>query len=420
MSPLENIPDHGKSEMILLMKLVFLCCCSKRGLVSAFTLQDEANLQASILAGYNKDLKPGWDRDVPLQINIMFFLFSIKEFDFNTGKLSVTGVFFINWTDERLAWDPTNHNHTYMTTIPQNKLWLPEFINVNPYDDLTGLRQDRLTIHLQYSGMCAWFAIQSFEVVCNADVTKYPFDIQTCALRFYVWGYYSHEIDLVISSSEIDLSLYVENSIWEIRDATIYLRLDYWKNKEIIVKLEMKRRSPYYVVSLIIPIIAVSFLMAFVFILPHDSGERVGFSTTVLLSIIVYLTIIQDLLPESSEPNISALGYLFVTYVVSGAFVVVEVIITLRFHRKSSENPVPRCLRCILIFFRRKRRKNVSIKPIDTCSKTYKTDNDENGGDENNEVQWGEVLTLFDTLCFIFTLFVFFMSALIYLCVVLT
>ena len=407
--------------MILLMKLVFLCCCSKRELVSAFTLQDEANLQASLLAGYNKDLKPGWDRDVPLQINIRFVLFSIKEFNFNTGKLSVTGLFFINWTDERLAWNPTNYNHTKKTTIPQNKVWLPEIINVNPYDDLTGLRQDHLTIPLQYNGVCTWFAIQSFEVVCDADVTKYPFDTQTCELHFNIWGYNSHEIDLVISSSEIDLSLYVENSIWEIRGATLISpSLKYSKTKEIVVKLEMKRRTPYYVVSLIIPIIAVSFLMAFVFILPHDSGERVGFSTTVLLSIIVYLTIIQDLLPESSEPNISALGYVLVTYVVNGSFVVVEVIITSRFHRNSSENPVPRYLRCIVTSLRRMRRKNVSVKPIGTCSKTNKTDNDENGGEENSDVQWGEVLTLFDTLCFAFTLFVFFMSALIYLCVVIT
>ena len=156
----------------------------------------------------------------------------------------------------------------------------------------------------------------------------------------------------MISSPEVDLPLYVENGIWEITEA---LNVDNRKNKEIIVKLKMKRRTPYYVDSLIIPIMAVSFLMAFVFILPHDSGERVGFSTTVLLSIIVYLTIIQDLLPEASEPNISALGYLLVTYVVNGAFVVVEVIITLRFHRQSSENPVPRYLRCILISFRRKR-----------------------------------------------------------------
>ena len=50
------------------------------------------------------------------------------------------------------------------------------------------------------------------------------------------------------------------------------------------------------------------------------------FSTTVLLSIIVYLIMIQDLLPESSEPNISALGYVLVTYVVNGSFVVAEVI----------------------------------------------------------------------------------------------
>ena len=126
----------------------------------------------------------------------------------------------------------------------------------------------------------------------------------------------------------------------------------------------MKRRTSYHVVSLIIPIIAVFFLISLVFILPHDSGERVGFSTTVLLSIIVYLIMIQDLLPESSEPNISALGYVLVTYVVNGSFVVAEVIITFRFHRKSDENPVPRCLRFIVIFFDEREGKMSSLNQL--------------------------------------------------------
>ena len=66
--------------MILFMTLVFLCCCSNWRLISAFTLQDEANLQASMLAGYNADLRPGLHRVFPLKINFMFYLFSIKVF----------------------------------------------------------------------------------------------------------------------------------------------------------------------------------------------------------------------------------------------------------------------------------------------------------------------------------------------------
>lgn len=120
--------------MISLWAVLILICYPSRGLLAfAYTLEDEQNLQTALLSGYNKGLRPGRDRSIPMTLNMSFGLMSIKEFDLNTGKFSVTGVFQLNWIDERLSWNPTNYNQTNATVISQSLLWLPDLINVNPY-----------------------------------------------------------------------------------------------------------------------------------------------------------------------------------------------------------------------------------------------------------------------------------------------
>jgi hypothetical protein len=46
--------------------------------------------------------------------------------------------------------------------------------------------------------------------------------------------------------------------------------------------------------------VLLAFLSAMVFKLPPDSGEKMGFSLTVLLAYAVYLTIISDDMPSTS------------------------------------------------------------------------------------------------------------------------
>lgn len=151
--------------------------------------------------------------------------------------------------------------------------------------------------------------------------------------------------------------------------------------------------------------------MGFVFLLPVESGERVGFSTTSLLSVIVYLTIIQEMLPESSEPNISTLGYMLVTYDVTGSFVVIEVIISLWIQSRPSQSPIPqslgRLMTCIL-----KKRNKISVDTLDTKQEECDIIID--------DVTWPDILRMYDKACFIFTNIVFCVSSLIYFCIVLS
>ena len=70
-----------------------------------------------------------------------------------------------------------------------------------------------------------------------------------------------------------------------------------------IIKLELKRKPLLIVVNVLLPIAFLSVLNVLVFIIPVDSGQRVSYCITVLLSISVFFTIVSDTLPKSSDPH---------------------------------------------------------------------------------------------------------------------
>ncbi|XP_062615149.1 CHRNA7-FAM7A fusion protein-like [Saccostrea cucullata] len=76
------------------------------------------------------------------------------------------------------------------------------------------------------------------------------------------------------------------------------------------------------------PIILMEILQMFVFLLPENSGDRVSFSVTILLSIAVYLTIVSEQIPKSSEPAISVLAIKLFADLCIGCVVQVFVIIS--------------------------------------------------------------------------------------------
>lgn len=62
----------------------------------------------------------------------------------------------------------------------------------------------------------------------------------------------------------------------------------------IYFKIRLKRRPMFICLTVVFPLILLGVLSIFVFVLPPESGEKVGFSVTVFLSFAVFLTILKD------------------------------------------------------------------------------------------------------------------------------
>ncbi len=67
------------------------------------------------------------------------------------------------------------------------------------------------------------------------------------------------------------------------------------------MKLTFSRRRPFYVMNLIFPTVLLSVCMVWAFMLPTESGERLGYALTILLAYTVQLSMTAEMMPTTSK-----------------------------------------------------------------------------------------------------------------------
>lgn len=136
------------------------------------------------------------------------------------------------------------------------------------------------------------------------DVTFFPFDRQNCSMKFGSWTYDGNMVDLVLVDHYVDRKDFFDNGEWEILNATGVKgsRRDevYWY-PFVTYSFILKRLPLFYTLFLIIPCLGLSFLTVLVFYLPSDEGEKLSLSTSVLVSLTVFLLVIEEIIPSSSK-----------------------------------------------------------------------------------------------------------------------
>ena len=70
---------------------------------------------------------------------------------------------------------------------------------------------------------------------------------------------------------------------------------------EVVYTLDMKRKSLYYMFYLAIPSVTLTVVALSSFLIHVESGERIGFVTTILLAMTVFLLVIPSFLPVTSD-----------------------------------------------------------------------------------------------------------------------
>lgn len=388
-------------KTLQILILVCLCC------VYSYNITDEDLLHKDLFTNYNNELRAGNDRDFPLNVSMTFYLLAIKEFVEATSKFSVNGVFMIQWRDERLSWNPAMYRNITQTMIPQSKIWLPTMVTSNPFEEAHGLGSDLVKVFLYSDGSCVWVIMQSFEVMCDANVKYYPFDKQFCSIRFGTYAFNSNWLNITFPNSKIDLIYYEENGLWEIEDTLAISTVDRG-SEEIVLGVYMKRRSTYYIASLLVPMTFVAVLQSFVFLLPNESGERIGFSVTMLLASVVFLTLIQEKLPESSEPSISVLGYLLLGYISLGGLVTLVIIISSNMYIQTK--PVPTWLQCLFC----EKQTGTDVSELYSEKEVSPAQREEDLKEES-QICWKKIGMKFDRFCFVMSIILYVVEVIIFI-----
>ena len=114
---------------------------------------------------------------------------------------------------------------------------------------------------------------------------------------------------------------------------------------DVTVQIRLQRESLDFVLKLIIPCSLISSMIFLGFVLPPESGERIGLSITVLLAMTVFQQLSSELMPSYGFPLLGQ--YYFACMIEIGASLVVTTLILNFYHRNS--RPMPRVLRVLIL-----------------------------------------------------------------------
>ena len=311
-------------------------------LESNATLDDAKQLYNDMMSNYSKYVRPVHKQQDVVNVYISLAAVAIQEFDEVLEKFSVVGVIFLNWFDENISWDEENYGGIESLFVGYKKVWVPEVILTNPSEKLDSFGKEWQLIRYGPSGFASWTPGDLIKATCAIDVRYFPFDVQDCSMEMYVWGYLTNEVKLIASRDTIDTGLLAEHGSWTVVNTSAKV-----EDKSLVSKatftFRLKRKPQYVIVNVILPILFLCLLNVLVFILPAESGERVSYAITVLLSIAVFMTIVSDTLPKTSEP-LPIIGYFLMIDLIVSALTSLCTVLNLRVYHKKDTDHIPNWL----------------------------------------------------------------------------
>ena len=305
--------------------------------------EDFYRLKQDKLTNYSKSIIPTMDSS-PISLTIALNLKSINAFDDVEGTMTSVGSVRFEWVDEKITWNLADYNFSRYLTLSLTEIWSPPIYIINTAGNLK-LQYDAATTTAMIldDGEVSLEIGQIFKTVCDIDITYYPMDRHTCGLELSTLT----EEWKISTSFEFETSSLTQNSQWEVLSTSTHMKTDTDNNVHThIAKLILKRRSKFLVVTVIFPVIYLGIINLFVFVMPPESGERVSFSMTVLLSFAVFLTIATDKLPDSGNTTPVFCVYIATMLIYSGAITLANIIILLLYHREPYETNKHLSSRC--------------------------------------------------------------------------
>ncbi|XP_067685343.1 neuronal acetylcholine receptor subunit alpha-6-like [Haliotis asinina] len=112
----------------------------------------------------------------------------------------------------------------------------------------------------------------------------------------------------------------------------------------IEVTLVLERRTTFYILNNILPVVFLSFLNIFVFRLSEESGERVSLCVSILLSYAMFLNLISSYLPANSDHLCFFSVYVTILVLISTLTCLVTIFMQLLHKNLQSDMVTPRWL----------------------------------------------------------------------------
>uniref|UniRef100_A0A183BMZ5 Neur_chan_LBD domain-containing protein n=1 Tax=Globodera pallida TaxID=36090 RepID=A0A183BMZ5_GLOPA len=242
----------------------------------------ERSLYDRLTHGYNLLARPVKNESEAVSVHLGMDLQQIIDID-EKAQIMQTNIWLrMSWVDIYLTWDPAEYGGIREVRLPMTSIWKPDVL-VNAI--------------VMFNGSVTWIPPAIIRSLCHIDVTSFPFDDQTCIMKFGSWTYSGFFIDLFNRS--VSLDPYTPNGEWHLLSASSVRNYLFYEccpepYVDVTFHISVRRRTLYYGINLVLPSLLISSLALLGFSLPPDSGEKLNLCVTIFMSLCVFMLMVAE------------------------------------------------------------------------------------------------------------------------------
>ncbi|XP_072041767.1 neuronal acetylcholine receptor subunit alpha-10-like isoform X7 [Amphiura filiformis] len=312
---------------------------------------DQVRLVGDLMETYNKYVRPVKNSSTIVIVDFQFFFSTVLDMDEREQTLTCATWLTLLWHDEYLVWNPVDYGGLKKIKIPAETIWLPDiyfYNNAHPtYEKfLVGT-----IVKIKYTGDIQWAAPVNFKGQCLLDITYFPFDRQSCDMKFGPW---QHDGTELVVQGAGESTVFESNGEWDMIGLSSCNNVEYYPDDpdipytDVTFYINFSRRPHYYVFNLMMPSLLITLLASLAFLLPPQSQGKVQLGVTFLLSMTVFLMIVAESIPPTN--TVPVIGEYFASSMLLVSMsLLLNVTVVSVFSKRNSGEPVPIWLRTLVI-----------------------------------------------------------------------
>ncbi|XP_068612922.1 neuronal acetylcholine receptor subunit alpha-7-like [Brachionichthys hirsutus] len=324
--------------------LVTLLQASVQGPHQRFLLRE-------LMRDYNPMERPVANDSQTLTVQFSFTLMQIMDVDEKNQIITTNAWLQMQWYDHYLQWNQSDYPGVKNLRFTPDQVWTPDILLYNSAHDKFDATF-KTNVLVNSSGFCEYLPPGIFISTCNVDVRWFPFDIQRCELKFGSWTFDGWLLD--IQMKEADVSGYMINGEWDLLEVPggrheVFYDCCAEPYPDVTFVVTLRRRTLFYALNLLIPCVLLSSMTLLVFLLPAKSGEKISLGITVLLSLTVFMLMVAEIMPATSD-SVPLIGQYFASTMAIVGMSVVATVIVLQFHHHNpNSGEMPRWVHLVLL-----------------------------------------------------------------------
>ncbi|MFH4981923.1 hypothetical protein AB6A40_008632 [Gnathostoma spinigerum] len=152
-------------------------------------------LMETLLINYNKSVRPVRNASDALVVKFGANLCRLIDVD-EVNQVLITSLWLeIQWTDDKLRWNPKEWGNITKVHILSNQIWIPDILLYNNADGEPHITIESMAM-VDYRGTVIWMPPSIYKSLCPIDIQYFPYDVQECQLKFGGWSHDGRLLDL--------------------------------------------------------------------------------------------------------------------------------------------------------------------------------------------------------------------------------